>query len=140
MAENAGQVVVTEAQRLRDLGRFPEAERCYRQAQEQRGDLYLSIELAGMYLEEGGPRNAQREFDAPIERPDSSPQLLKMVLIKMLRLLTKAATAVVFSGVLDTAVELYNQHLLNLQVDDFDKPMVDSRPRALPCPVVTEQC
>jgi hypothetical protein len=120
---------IKEAQRLRNLGRFPEAAQYYCKAQEQDGCLLLSVELAGMFLEQGCPKRSLAEADDAIERfAGTASEPVAVALAELLRATTTAATTVRFHEPLEASVKLYNRYLLKPQVEEYDKHKVRAQP------------
>jgi len=120
--------IVTEAQRLRNLGRYPEAERKFREALAESDSLVLRTELASMFMEQGCVRKCRDELiDARAQFPDDSAGSLASALADMLFCSAEAGTSLQFTAHIERAAELYKSQLMDLPVEGYNRKHVSNR-------------
>jgi hypothetical protein len=119
-----------EAKRLRDLGRFPEAETHYLAAENIQTDLKLGAELAAMYLEQGCVSKSLEKINKAMaesmvdgERASGvDPSVFAMA--QMVQLSSEAASKGNFSTTLERAAVLYQNSITRFAADVIDECQV----------------
>ena len=112
--------LVKEAQTLRDLGRYPDAEIKYREALKDKDDLVVRIELAAMFIEQGCARKCKDEIApsrAVFSRDEAGSPAA--ALADMLYRMADSATSLLFSESIEAAAAMYTSLLQNFPVADY---------------------
>ena len=110
--------LISEARRLRNLGRYPEAERKFREGIEAQDEIDLQVELASMFAEQGQVRKCHEQL-ANLANLVNLPELSPAG--RMLLCVANAGTSVQLAPNLEAAVSLYNAHLLKRRPEDYEK-------------------
>ncbi|KAH6839578.1 CHAT domain-containing protein [Chaetomium sp. MPI-CAGE-AT-0009] len=107
--------LISEARRLRNLGRYPEAESKFREAIAAQDEIDLHVELASMFTEQGKVRKCHEQLANLAAQSELSP------VGRMLLCVANAGISVQLAPNLETAVSLYNAHLLRRRPEDYEK-------------------
>lgn len=111
---------VAEAQRLRDLGRYPDALSKYREAQVEQDGMVLRTEIASMFLEQGLAGQCHEELvggRASFEDAETDAKALA----DMLLFISATATTVHFSTNVQGAAALYTCHLADREPEAYGR-------------------
>lgn len=107
--------LLSEARRLRNLGRYPEAELKFREAITAQDEIDLQVELASMFAEQGKVRKCYEQLANLAAKSELSPAG------RMLLCVADAGISVQLAPNLETAVSLYNAHLRGRRPEDYEK-------------------
>ncbi|KAH6616945.1 CHAT domain-containing protein [Chaetomium tenue] len=107
--------LISEARRLRNLGRYPEAGSKFREAITTQDEIDLQVELASMFAEQGKVRKCHGQLANLAAQSELSPAG------RMLLCVANAGISVQLTPNLETAVSLYNAHLLKRRPEDYEK-------------------
>jgi tetratricopeptide (TPR) repeat protein len=116
---------IKEAQRLRDLGFYNEAIRWYEQAEEERIDILLAIEISATFLEQGRVKTAfEKIHHAKDVFGDSIEDESAVGLARLLGALATAFTSAHFTPSLEIGERIYDQLLRDRSLEKFGKTLV----------------
>jgi hypothetical protein len=107
--------LLLEARKLRNLGRYPEAEEKFREAIASHDEVDLEVELASMFSEQGRVRQCYDHLSILATRSALSPAG------SMLLCVASAGVSVQFTENLRTAIALFNKHLKDREPEDYEK-------------------
>lgn len=114
--------LLSEARKLRNLGRYPEAESKFLEAIAAQDEVDLQVELASMFAEQGQVRKCHEQLASLANLSELSPAG------RMLLCVANAGICVQLAPNLETAVSLYNTHLLRRRPEDYQKLHVRAPP------------
>jgi hypothetical protein len=112
--------LLTEARRLRDLGRYIDSLSKFREVQSLQDGVALRAEVAGMFLEQGYLLRCHGELSSRLSSPqDRDTDPVGSATADMLLCFSTAVTTVHFSDQIQGAVNLYESHLAALTISDY---------------------
>lgn len=119
--------LLQEAYRLRNLGRYPEAHSCFRNARELGDDLMLAVDMASTYLEQGNVKKCLEQINLAIQKFGSSTSdQVVVALAKILQASASVATTLRFRESLTAGSDLFKEFLSGVPVEKYDGRLVSS--------------
>jgi tetratricopeptide (TPR) repeat protein len=125
MMEDTRAAKIKEAQRLRDLGFYNEAIQWYEEAEEERIDILLALEIGSTFLEQGPVKAAlEKIHHAKDVFGDSIEDESALGLARLLDAFATAFTTAQFTPSLEICGRTYDQLLRDRPLEKFGKILV----------------
>ena len=115
-----------EARKFQKLGDYPKSHAQFIKTSEQYDDLTLATDVAGMWLEQGCPKNSLDKINGALIRFSETCELGVLASAEILKSFATTFATTHFSGPLKTGVDLYNRHLRGLAPERYEKWMVST--------------
>lgn len=116
---------IKEAQRLGRLGFYTRALEYYREAEAEKNDFTLALNIGRVMAEQGRVQSALEQISAAIETlSDSAEDRAAIALAEMLKTCYTAIVTGQFSNSLETAARLYNEHLRGRPFESMGESLV----------------
>lgn len=126
MSKNTS-VNLLEARRLGDLGYFKDAAKFYAAAEAEHSvpQLSLVLEISGFNMEQGLAGVVLDRLNATTENIDrTQEEPLQLAMLDLLWSFVEAQATVRLARPLENAIKIFNEHLRNWPLKDYDKKRV----------------
>ena len=112
----------------RELGRFSKALDSYRAAEAIRGDMELSVQIAGTLLEQGRAPLALLEWNASLENHSAATQDQELLaVVKLCHAISSATVTLQHRIALNLGLRYYEEYVSQFSVKDWKKRKVRTK-------------